>query len=107
MPAARKIFIALRDKKYVLLPNAQAICAIEHELGASIIAIARKLIAGELFIDEMALIVFHAMYAADSENTLPVQDIKNTIIDNGLTDTLSALSAMFSTVLGGVADATA
>lgn len=84
------------DRTYSLLPTAQAVCRVENELGAGIIRIIRKLAAGDVFVDEMALIVFHFIYANHQDATPSLEQIKDAIVENGLIYVLEPLSEAFS-----------
>lgn len=88
--------VIIGEHLYSLQPTAQAVSRVENELQESLIGLARRLAAGDMRLDEMALLFFHFIYANHADASPTLDQIRQDIVENGLWHGLEALSELFS-----------
>ncbi len=79
-----EISIKSRDSHYILRPTFQAICAIEGELGRSIIDMLLEIPDKKLKMSEVAVIVKHGAAAYKDNTTISDEEIGKAIQSAGL-----------------------
>lgn len=88
------------DKSYSLSAPGKALCAVENELNCSIISIAKKLLEGDLLVDDMAVVFFHFIYQSDPQNALSMEQIAEVIVSEGIAQAIENLSELLADLLG-------
>ena len=88
----------LGPKKYVLRPSFQLLCEIEEALGVGLITFARRLMAGEFGVREIATVFAVAVRDQDGPDT---EETGKLIVQDGVAQYVGTLTEFLTTALSG------
>ncbi len=97
-----EVEIVLDGMHYTLRPTFEALCRIEQELGAGLLAVARLLAQGQLNLTQLIAIIHHCTQAAGHTTSREV--FCNALLHNGLNSALYAVGVMFTRIFAGSDD---
>ena len=90
--------LKLGPKKYVLRPSFQLLCEIEEALDVGLITFARRLMAGEFGVREIATVFAVAVRDQDGPDT---EETGKLIIQDGVAGYVGTLTDFLTTALSG------
>jgi len=96
-PWRGEVEIVLDGKPYVLRPTFAALSAMEQQFGMGLVALAGKLAAAGITLEELAVII-----TVCALETLPQPScLKDALVRGGLASVVQAVGQMFAAVFGG------
>ena len=93
--------LVMQGREITLRPTAKAIEAMERELGQGVVQLAKKLEQGELWFSQLALILFHFLYAQDADKAPSLDEIMQEMVQAGLAESMEIVAELFSELLEG------
>lgn len=93
--------LEINGHRFVMQRKATALFAAERELNMGMLAFARKLQEGNVPLEHMALLIFHLLYAADSERAPSLDAIASELLAQGMIPAIDMVADIVSWLLEG------